>query len=154
MAIYFAGGGLVALALAMAVVSTVTAMMQAFAAFKILRFRLRPSRAAMVRLVRVGAPLGVVGLLINAYSRIDQVIVFEQAGAQAAGYYGAVYRVLEQAHFIPSSVLTTLAPIIAVLYVTDRARMLRIVTLAVEFLAIGALGALASPRSRRCRSCG
>jgi O-antigen/teichoic acid export membrane protein len=142
-AIYFAGGGLVAMAVAMALVSTVTAMMQGFAAFKILRFRLRPSRAAMVRLVRVGAPLGAVGLLINAYSRIDQVIVFEKAGAQAAGFYGAVYRVLEQAHFIPSSVLTTLAPIIAALYVTDRARMLRIVTLAVEVLAIGSLGALA-----------
>ncbi len=141
--IYLAGGGLVALALSMTLVSTATAMMQAFAAFKILRFRLRPSRAAIVRLVKVGAPLGVAGLLVNAYARVDQVIVFEQAGSQAAGYYGAVYRVLEQAHFIPVSVLTTLAPIIATLYVSDRARMLRIVTLAAEFLAIGALGALA-----------
>ncbi|MET0603275.1 MAG: flippase [Baekduia sp.] len=141
--IYLTGGGLVALALSMTLVSTATAMMQAFAAFKILRFRLRPSRAAIVRLVKVGAPLGVAGLLVNAYARVDQVIVFEQAGSQAAGYYGAVYRVLEQAHFIPVSVLTTLAPIIATLYVSDRARMLRIVTLAAEFLAIGALGALA-----------
>jgi len=141
--IYLSGGGLVALALSMTLVTTATAMMQAFAAFRLLRFRLRPSRAAIVRLVRVGAPLGVAGLLVNAYARIDQIIVFEQAGSKAAGYYGAVYRVLEQAHFIPISVLTTLAPVITTLYISDRARMLRIVTLAAEFLAIGALGALA-----------
>jgi O-antigen/teichoic acid export membrane protein len=141
--IWIAGGGLVALALAMTLVTTITAMMQAYAAFRLLRFRLRPSRRAITQLVRIGAPLGLAGLLVNAYARIDQVIVFQQAGAQAAGYYGAVYRVLEQSHFIPVSVLTTLAPIITALFVTDRARMLRIVTLAAEFLAIGALGALA-----------
>ncbi|MCW2982463.1 MAG: polysaccharide biosynthesis protein [Conexibacter sp.] len=141
--IYLADGGLVAMAIAMTVVSTLTAFMQAFASFKLMRFRLRPSRAAIIRLVKVGAPLGVAGLLVNAYARIDQVIVFEQAGAKEAGYYGAVYRVLEQAHFIPVSVLTTLAPIMAGLYIADRARMLRIVTLAAEFLAIGSLGALA-----------
>jgi O-antigen/teichoic acid export membrane protein len=140
--IYLAGGGLVAMAIAMTAVTTVTATMQAFAALKLMRFRLRPSRAAIVRLVRVGAPLGVAGLLVNAYARVDQVIVFEQAGSQAAGYYGAVYRVLEQAHFIPVSVLTTLAPIMTALYISDRARMLRVLTLAAEFLAIGSLGAL------------
>jgi O-antigen/teichoic acid export membrane protein len=140
--IYLAGGGLVAMATAMTLVTVVTATMQAFAALKLMRFRLRPSRAAIIQLVRVGAPLGVAGLLVNAYARIDQVIVFEQAGSQAAGYYGAVYRVMEQAHFIPVSVLTTLAPIITALYISDRARMLRILTLAAEFLAIGSLGAL------------
>lgn len=143
LAIYLAGGGLVAMAIAMTVVTTITAFMQAFSAFKIMRFKLRPSRAAIVRLIKVGAPLGIAGLLVNAYARIDQIIVFEQAGAQEAGYYGAVYRVLEQAHFIPVSVLTTLAPIMAGLYAADRQRMLRIVTLTAEFLAIGAFGALA-----------
>jgi O-antigen/teichoic acid export membrane protein len=141
--IYLTGGGLIELAISMTLVTTVTAGIQAFFAFKLLRFRLRPSRAAIIRLLKVGAPLGIAGLLVNAYARIDQIIVFEQAGAKEAGYYGAVYRVLEQAHFIPTSVLTTLAPIMMTLYVADRARMLRIVTLAAEFLAIGSLGALA-----------
>lgn len=141
--IHLAGGGLIAMAAAMTGVTTLTAFMQAYASFKLMHFRLRPSRKAIVRLLKVGAPLGVAGLLVNAYARIDQIIVFEQAGAQEAGYYGAVYRVLEQAHFIPVSVLTTLAPVMATLYAVDRKRMLRIVTLAAEFLAIGALGALA-----------
>jgi O-antigen/teichoic acid export membrane protein len=141
--IYLAGGGLVAMAVAMTAVTCVTATMQAVAALQLMRFRLRPSRAAVLELLRVGTPVGLAGLLVLAYARIDQVIVFAQAGSEAAGYYGAAYRVLEQAHFVPVSVLTTLAPIMTALYVTDRARMLRTLTLAAEFLAIGSLGALA-----------
>jgi O-antigen/teichoic acid export membrane protein len=140
--IHFAGGGLVALALSMTLVTTVTATVQAVAAFRVMPL-VRPSRATIFRLVRVGAPLGVSGLLITAYARIDQVIVFQQAGATDAGYYGAAFRILEQAHFVPMSVLTTIAPIVAAMWTVDRERMLRIVTLAAELLAIGALGGLA-----------
>jgi O-antigen/teichoic acid export membrane protein len=137
------GGGLVALAIALTAATAFTSLMQALTAVRLLRFRLRPSRAAMVRLVRLGAPLGVAGLLVIAYARIDQVIVFEQVGAEASGQYGAAYRVLEQAHFVPVSVITTLAPLMASLWPGHRARMLRIVTMAAEALSIGSLGALA-----------
>jgi O-antigen/teichoic acid export membrane protein len=93
--------------------------------------------------VRVGAPLGVAGLLIVAYARIDQIIVFEQVGAQAAGYYGSAYRILEQVHFVPGTVITTIAPIVAALWISDRERMLRVATLAAELLAITSFGGLA-----------
>jgi O-antigen/teichoic acid export membrane protein len=138
-----AGGGLVALAIAFTTVSTVTAIMQAVLALRILPLTLRPPWSAIKRLVRVGAPLGVSTVLIVAYARIDQIIVFEQVGAQAAGFYGAAYRILEQAHFVPGAVITTIAPILAALWPADRERMLRIATLATELLAIGALGGLA-----------
>jgi O-antigen/teichoic acid export membrane protein len=137
------GGGMVALAVAMMGTAVLTAMLQAFAALRLVRFKLRPSRRAVARLLRTGVPIGVAGLLVIAYARIDQVIVFEMAGSREAGLYGAVYRVLEQAHFIPVSVLTTLAPLIAASWPDERERMLRIVRLAAEFLAIGSLGALA-----------
>jgi O-antigen/teichoic acid export membrane protein len=137
------GGGMVALAVAMTGTAILTAMLQAFAALRLVRFKLRPSRRAVARLLRTGVPIGVAGLLVIAYARIDQVIVFEMAGSREAGLYGAVYRVLEQAHFIPVSVLTTLAPLIAASWPDERERMLRIVRLAAEFLAIGSLGALA-----------
>ncbi|HWH93008.1 MAG TPA: flippase [Baekduia sp.] len=141
--IYLAGGGLVAMAIALTIVTVITATLQGWFAHRVMPLQLRPSRASIVELIRVGAPLGVAGLLITAYARIDQVIVFEQAGSQAAGFYGSAFRILEQAHFVPASVLTTIAPIVAALYATDRARMLRVVTLASELLAIGALGGLA-----------
>jgi O-antigen/teichoic acid export membrane protein len=136
-------GGLLALAVAMTATVAVTSVLQAVFAWRVHRFRLRPSRAAMVRLVRVGAPLGIAGLLVMAYGKIDQVIVFGQAGDVAAGQYGAAYRLLEQANFVPVAVLTTLAPMMAALWPSDRARLLRITTMAAELLAIASFGALA-----------
>lgn len=138
-----AGGGLVALAVAMTATTTVTSVLQAVFAIRLQHVRPRPSRAAMVRLVKVGAPLGIAGLLVLAYGRIDQIIVFDQVGATAAGQYGAAYRLLEQANFVPVAVLTTLAPMMAALWPVDRARLLRVSTMAAELLSIGAFGALA-----------
>lgn len=137
------GGGLVALAVGLAGTTALTASMQAAASLRLLGSRLRAPRPAILNLIRVGAPLGVAGILVNAYARIDQVIVYEQAGASAAGLYGSVYRVLEQAHFVPVSLLTTLAPVIAALWLDDRERMLRVVGLTARLLTIGSLGALA-----------
>src|SRR3954466_7118745 len=71
-----AGGGLVALAVALTATTACTSLLQLVLAVRLQHFRLRPSRHAMARLVRVGAPLGISGLLIIAYARIDQIIVF------------------------------------------------------------------------------
>jgi O-antigen/teichoic acid export membrane protein len=139
----FAGGGMVALAIAMTATTALTSSIQAFAALRLVRFQPRPSRHAMKVLLRTGIPVGIAGLLVLAYARIDQVILFEMAGSRDAGLYGAVYLVLEQAHFVPISVLTTLAPMIAAAWPADREKMLRVVRLAAEFLAIGSFGALA-----------
>jgi len=138
-----AGGGLLALAVAMTATTTVTSALQALFAVRLQHVHPRPSRAAMLRLVKVGAPLGIAGLLVLAYGRIDQIIVFDQVGATAAGQYGAAYRLLEQANFVPVAVLTTLAPMMAALWPVDRARLLRVSTMAAELLSIGAFGALA-----------
>lgn len=137
------GGGLVALAIALSACTGLTAGMQAFASLRLLGVRLTSSRPAVKELLRIGAPLGVAGLLVNAYARIDQIIIYEQAGTVAAGLYGSMYRMLEQAHFIPTSILTTLAPLMAGLWHTDKGRMLRVVGLAARLLAIGSLGAVA-----------
>lgn len=137
------GGGLIALAVALTIITAVTASLQAAASLRLLGARLQLSRTAVIALLKVGAPLGLAGLLVNAYSRIDQVIVYKQAGATAAGLYGSVYRVLEQAHFVPISLMTTLAPLIASLWPSNRERMLHVVSLAARLLAIGSLGALA-----------
>jgi O-antigen/teichoic acid export membrane protein len=82
-------------------------------------------------------------VLVIFYARIDQIIVYVIAGSRSAGLYGAVYGVLDQSQFVPVSVLTTLAPIIAATWPADRARLLRTVRLAAEFMAIASLGALA-----------
>ncbi len=141
--IFLAGGGLVALAVSMTVTSVLTATLQAIAAVKIARPSLRPSREATMRLARVGLPVGLSGLLVLAYARIDQLLVFSIAGSTAAGLYGAEYRIVEQAHLIPVSAMTTLAPILAASWTANRERSLRITWLAAEYLTIASLGGLA-----------
>ncbi len=141
--IFVAGGGLVPLAISMTATSVLTATLQAIAAVKIARPSLRPSREATMRLARVGLPVGVAGLLVLAYARIDQLLVFSIAGSTAAGLYGAEYRIVEQAHLVPVSLMTTLMPILAAAWTTNRERALRITWLAAEYLTIASLGGLA-----------
>lgn len=141
--IYVAGGGLVPLAIAMTATSVLTATLQAIAAVKIARPNLRPSREATMRLARVGLPVGLSGLLVLAYARIDQLLVFAIAGSTAAGLYGAQYRIVEQAHLVPVSVMTTLMPILAAAWTVNRERALRITWLAAEYLTVASLGGLA-----------
>jgi len=141
--IYVVGGGLVPLAVSMTATAILTATLQAIAAVKIARPSLRPSREATMRLARVGLPVGISGLLVLAYARIDQLLVFSIAGSTAAGLYGAEYRIVEQAHLVPVSVMTTLSPILAAAWTTNRERSLRITWLAAEYLTIASLGGLA-----------
>ena len=140
---YFGGGGMVALAIAMAATNATASLVQTVAALRTLERWPRPSRKRLRGLVTVGIPLGLAGVLIFAYARIDQLIVYQSAGSRAAGLYGAVYGMLDQAHFVPISILTTLTPIIAASWPLERERLRRTVGLAAELLAITSLGALA-----------
>lgn len=141
--IYSNGGSMVELAIAMTVTNSIGSVVQLLAARRVVGVWLAPTRKHIGTLLRVGIPLGLSGVLVIFYARIDQVIVYVIAGARSAGLYGAVYGVLDQAHFVPVSVLTTLAPIIAAAWPADRERLLRTVRLAAEFMALSSLGALA-----------
>jgi O-antigen/teichoic acid export membrane protein len=142
-AIYLLDGGLLPLAVAMTAIGALTATVQALAALRLARPRLRGSGAAVRQLARVGLPVGLSGLLVMAYARIDQLLVFVIAGSAEAGLYGAQYRIVEQAHLVPVSLMTTLMPIMAAGWSVDRERTLRIAWLAAEYLAIASLGGLA-----------
>ncbi|HEY7952573.1 MAG TPA: flippase [Solirubrobacteraceae bacterium] len=141
--IYSNNGTMVELAIAMTVTNAIGSLVQLLAARRVVGQWLKPTRQHIGTLVRVGIPLGLSGVLVIFYARIDQLIVYVIAGARSAGLYGAVYGVLDQSHFVPVSVLTTLAPIIAAAWPADRERLLRTVRLAAEFMAISSLGALA-----------
>lgn len=141
--IYWQHGDMVDLAIAMAVTNAAGSVVQTLAALRVLRHWPRPSRKRLAALIKVGIPLGVSGVLIISYARIDQVIVYTIAGSRSAGLYGAIYNLLDSAHFVPISVLTTLSPIIAASWPADRDRMLRVVRQAAELMAVASLGALA-----------
>jgi len=141
--IYWNGGNMVALAIAMTATNAAGTIVQTVAALRVLPRWPRPSRNQLRRLVSVGLPLGISGVLVITYARIDQLIVYSISGSSASGLYGAVYGIIDQAHFLPISVLTTLTPIIAASWATDRERMLQVVLVAAELLSIASLGILA-----------
>jgi O-antigen/teichoic acid export membrane protein len=141
--IFWRGGGMIALAIALSATSAVASIVQIFAALRLAERRPRPSRALLAPLIRESLPIGVSILLIVAYARIDQLIVFTTIGSRPAGLYGSVYSVLEQAQFVPISILTTLAPILAASWPGDRDRLLSTVRRACELMATASFGALA-----------
>jgi O-antigen/teichoic acid export membrane protein len=143
-AITSAGGGMVPLAIAFTASSLLTAVLQAWLASRRAPIRLRGSREHWPVLLRVGAAVGLAGLLTLAYGRIDQVIVFELAPHRSdPGLYGGIYRILNSAAFVPNAVMTTLLPLIATAVRHDPGRARRLVQRALEYLAMVSLPALA-----------
>jgi O-antigen/teichoic acid export membrane protein len=136
-------GGLVAIAAAFLVVSTISN-----AAFIVLALRASPvrfggSRELWPALVRQGLPVGIGGLLTLGYGYVDQVIVFEVAGVRDAGLYGAVYRIYERIQFLPAAIMTTLFPLFVAARDTDPERVRRLFRSAIDYLVLTSLPALA-----------
>jgi O-antigen/teichoic acid export membrane protein len=134
---------MVAFAVSFLAVAVVTSALQIFFALRTTPIRFGGTARLRRELIEVGVPLAISGVLITAYARIDQIIVFEAAGDRQAGLYAAAYRILEQSHFVPLAVMTTLFPMIAASYATDRARVQRLLQVAADYLAVVSLGALA-----------
>ncbi len=136
-------GGLVAIALAFLVVSTITNL-----AFIVLALRASPvhfkrSRGFWPSLLRQGLPVGIGGLLTLGYGYVDQVIVFQVAGVRDAGLYGAVYRIYERIQFLPAAIMTTLFPLFVAARDTDPERVKRLFHSASDYLVLTSLPALA-----------
>lgn len=92
------------------------------------------ARARWRGLLAVALPLGVGGLLVTVYYRIDSVLVFQLAGKTEAGIYGAAYRFLDTLTFFPAAVISALMPVFAATYVTDPARTRALVQRAADLM--------------------
>jgi O-antigen/teichoic acid export membrane protein len=138
------GGGIVPFAAGFLAVSALVTALQALLALRIVHVPLRGARRHWPELVRVGIPVAISGLLIIAYGRIDQILVFELDGATGAGLYGASYRIVDRAQMVPATIMTTLFPLIAAAWgAHDRDRAKRLVHSAFDLLALGSLPAFA-----------
>jgi O-antigen/teichoic acid export membrane protein len=141
--IFLDHGGMVALALALVITNSVGSVVQALAARKLVGRWARPNRTYIGPLMRRAMPVGISGLLVIAYARIDQTIVFSIKGPREAGLYGSVYILLDSAHFVPGSILTTMAPVMAAAWPHDPARLRRAARMTLELMCVGSFGALA-----------
>ena len=136
-------GGLVAIAAAFFVVSTITNVAYVVLALRASPVHFRRSRPLWPSLLRQGLPVGIGGLLTLGYGYVDQVIVFQIAGPRDAGLYGSVYRIYERIQFLPGAIMTTLFPLFVAARDADPARARRLFHLAFDYLLLVSLPALA-----------
>ena len=141
-AVLASGGGLVPLAIVFTLAAFVTTALQLLLGLRAGGVKLLGSRHLWRPLARVGLPLAAAGMLVLAYARIDQILVLEVVGAREAGLYGAVYRILEQAHFLPLTVSMTLLPLLSAAYPADPARVRELAQTTADYLAVVSLPAL------------
>jgi O-antigen/teichoic acid export membrane protein len=138
------GGGLVPFAIAFAGTAIVIQGTQALLAVHTIAIRWRGARALWPKLVGVGISVGIASTLTFAYGRVDQLLVYELAPNSAdVGVYAAMYKILDNAGFVPIAVMTTFFPIMAGLYPAQPARLRRIMQAAIDYLTMIALGAVA-----------
>jgi O-antigen/teichoic acid export membrane protein len=137
------GGNIVAFAVAFLATAVLTTSVTVFYALRLATIRLRRSHELWRPLMKVGIGLGLAGVLVTGYVRLDQILVLEFAGSRQAGLYGAAYRLLDQVQFIPISVMTTLFPMIAAAYTGSRARAQELLQTAGEYLSMASLPILA-----------
>jgi O-antigen/teichoic acid export membrane protein len=137
------GGGMVAFAAAFLAVAAVTSVLYVGLAVRWSGLHPMAGRALWRELARVGTVVGIAGIITTAYVRIDQILVFQLAGAREAGLYGAAYRILDQIQFLPVAAMTTLMPIISAVHKADVGRARRLFTISQEYLAMVSLPALA-----------
>lgn len=112
----------------------------------------RPRWSVARPLLRSALPLGLAGLCVTAYYKIDGIILFQLKGAEQTALYAAAYRFLDVLQLFPAAVLTILLPLLASLGRTgDVRRSERSVQAALVVLGLVALpivvgGALLSSR--------
>jgi O-antigen/teichoic acid export membrane protein len=137
-------GGMVAFAAAFLGVAVLVQGSQAVLAMRTAPVRIRGARKMWPPIMRVGFAVGAGTLLTVMYARIDQVLVFELAPHRSeAGLYGAIYRVLDTAGFVPTAVMMTLFPIISAAHPANPARVKQLIQLAIDYLAMLSLPTLA-----------
>lgn len=140
-AVFALDGGLVALAVGFLLALAVTNVLLVVLALRQGRVQLRNVGNRRPEILRLGIPVAVGSMLVLSYGRIDQILVLEFAGADEAGLYGAVYRMLDQAQFVPASVATTILPLLAVSYRRDQIRFRNVLQNAVDVLIAFSVGA-------------
>lgn len=128
------GGGIIPFAAAFLVTTAIVNVAQFFVARRQIQFGVAGQRSARRELIVVGIPFAIASILYLAYTQVDQILVFQLAGAHDAGLYGAANRMLDRALVIPASILATLFPMIASAYRDDLVRMRGLVQTAAEVL--------------------
>jgi O-antigen/teichoic acid export membrane protein len=141
--LYVTEAGVVSFAIVFVVISALTAALEWGVTKRFARISIRAGRRLWRPLFVQALPLGLAGVLVTVYYRIDSVLVFNISGPDEAGVYGAAYRFIDPVHFLPMSIMAAAFPVMSALHGTDIERLRRLVQRAGEYLLVASLGALA-----------
>ena len=130
------GAGPVTVALCYLALMTLVAVLQVQAARRLASLAFRGARDRWGGLLRLALPLGVAGALGTIYYKIDAVLVFELAGVEESGLYGAAYRFLDPLTFFPAAIVAAAVPVFAATWQEDPERTRRLVQRCAEVLAV------------------
>jgi O-antigen/teichoic acid export membrane protein len=136
------GAGLLPFAIAFSLIALLTASLQSALAFRHASIDLSGGRALTRKLIKLSIPVGLFGLAVTAYNRLDLLLVFGIAGSRDAGFYSAVYRIVDQAGFVPGTFAVTITPILAMSYRTDLERVRRLLQAAADHVSVVSFGGL------------
>jgi O-antigen/teichoic acid export membrane protein len=122
------------------VLKLVNAVMVWAAAGSMGEFSWRPRPALWPPLMRSALPLGLAGLLMALYFRLDVMILARLKPADDVGQYGAGYRFLEAFTVVPTMIMSVLAPVLARSFVEGAAVLQRRYGLAMHLVSVVAIG--------------
>lgn len=71
------------------------------------------ARGKIFELLVLAWPIGVAGMFVTAYYKIDGILLFHYRGATQSAYYSAAYRVLDVLQILPMTVSGVLLPLLA-----------------------------------------
>lgn len=78
------------------------------------RVLLAGASAQLRQLLRVAWPIGLGGLFVTAYYRLDGVLLFHFRGASPTADFSAAYRFLDVLQVVPGTLLSVLVPLLAI----------------------------------------
>jgi lipopolysaccharide exporter len=102
-----------AFALGFVAVEAAVSLLTALVARRDEKLDLSAVRTGIRPLWRASWRLGVMGLAVTLYYRIDTIVVFAFAGDVEAGYYTVAYRVLDVLQILPAVLLVPVLPLVA-----------------------------------------
>lgn len=87
-------------------------------------------------LMEIALPIGLGGIFVTIYYKVDAVLLIELSTKEEAGVYGAAYRFLDPLVFLPGTIMTVLFPVIAAIHGREHDRVVRLVRRASEVMLL------------------
>jgi O-antigen/teichoic acid export membrane protein len=108
------GASLAAFGFAYVVAATVQSVVAMLAARHVSSVSISRSWESARQLLRLAWPLGLAGVFVTCYYRVDGVLLFAVAGSDETAYYLAAYKLLDVLQVIPAVATAVLLPYLAV----------------------------------------